>query len=239
VGLTVQHTPTNGKILATDNGKIMGECCCNPCTNDCPPLAVTVSWVGNPPELTGGTYSWLGEDFENGDTKYICPDSCSCTYGAGTIFGTTYFFGGGFCFRNKTTYYTMYINDWAITDLVLEGQYLNQKQFQTYGTHTNYTTCNFTNTTTIYFGSVWYKRITVDPLGTPTLSMTRKILGGTASSTVSNTTGLSTENITNASNFSISTPPVYIDSQLEGQLTTNSGVTIAWERAVLPDWCGQ
>lgn len=232
--LTVQQT-TGGKILATDDGKIMGECCC--CPSGCPPLAVTVSWVGNPPELTGGTYTWLGEDFENGDTKIICPDSCQCTYGAGSSTQGTYFVGGGFCYRYKTTYYSKYINDWAITDLVLEAQYLNQKKFMTYGTHTNYVTCNFTGTTTIYFGSVWYKKVAVDPLGTPTLSLTRKILGGTLSSTVSNTTGLSTENLTNASNFSISTAPVFIDGQLEGQLTTNSGVTISWER-VTSTWCG-
>jgi len=37
--------------------------------------------------------------------------------------------------------------------------------------------------------------------------------------------------------FVVKPPPIRINAQSEGQVTTNSGVTIAWVRGVLPDWC--
>ena len=238
---TIQAT-TGGGIIDKGGG-ILGECCCNECPNDYPPLAVTVSWTGSPPELTGGTYTWLGENFNNGDTKFICPTSYSCqSLGPVTNTLSTVFFDSVFCRIIQTYAYRKYLNQWkygtgGTQDFLLENQYLNQRYIPCYGTHTNYVTCNPTSCFTGY-GSVWDRTIDIRPLGGRRLYGRRIAFGGGTPATYTPIrNGISTDDIT-TSTFVLNPAPQAINSQQEGQLVTTSNVTISWKRAVLPDWCG-
>ena len=221
------------------------ECCCpgttttsvNPCTGGKVPLKVTISWTGTPPELTGGTYTWLGHDFSNGQTILVCPNVYNCsTIAPNTSTIYTFFGGGGSCSSVKLYQYAKYSNTWSITDANFGARYFLSQYLRYLGTHTNSVTCNTTFALSVN-GDILLKVVDLLPLGGRSLSARRRKIGSGATYTIDNTAGLTSDDIT-PSTFSIFAPPVFIDDQMMGQLTTTSGVTIVWTRGVPSEWCG-
>lgn len=242
----VPQVSLGGNLFVTGNGLVAGECCCpgttttsvNPCTGGKVPLKVTISWTGTPPELTGGTYTWLGHDFSNGQTILVCPTTYYCgKTDPTTLTPVSNFTGGGNCSFVKQYNYLRYSNLWSIADMNLQAVYFNSQYRKYYGTHTNSITCNVTTQFT-NAGSIWKKSLTASPLGGRSIRRTKAIIGGFFTTTNSNQAGLSTDTITPAANFAVTPAPIFIDDDILGQLTTTSGVTIAWTKGVPSEWCG-
>ena len=230
---TIQVT-TGGKVLTDGSGLVQRECCCNPCASDYPPLAVTVSWTGNPTELTGGTYSWLGEDFGNGDTRFICPTTYKCSKKATTT--TNSYLFGTYCIVTYNYNISNYKNTWRYgTQLFLGANYVAYNQRIRNGI-TSGTVCVPTTPGFYYTVFIYDRAAQVFPLGGRSLTLSRFRTPLTTAFT-QNSVGISTENLVPASSLDVTILPMRINGQQEGQLKTTSGVTISWERAVLPDWC--
>jgi len=241
---------TNGKLLTVGTAglAIASDCCCtttNPCPNEKPPLKVTVSWTGSPPELVGGNYVWLGQSFSNGESKLICPTDFNCSNATGTAaiqrspaagYNT---FGGG-CSFGVYIYSSDYANTWinnSTNGIVLDARWSYKKNIYYYGTG-NSVTCNITSTNTVAGPSaVYQRRALVYPLGGKYLVRERyRVTSPTISSqTFTISSGISTDNI-NPATFVVNTRPMKINDQQMGSLATTSGVTITWERAVTSAW---
>lgn len=246
---TIQRT-VNGKVLITSvSGKVAGSCCCgsvNPCPGSPPPppLRVTVTWTGTPAELVGGKYPFLGKQFGNGDSLLICPGTYNCQPKATVPFTSTFFQTSGTrCYYRYYYLNANYVNSWRkstathLGQINLIGNYITNRVLYKTG-NWNGTACAYTTSFWAYFtygvryvqasrtaATNWYLRVKRSYTKAGAGYITSRFAAGLAGDDFTETF------------FVVKPPPIRINAQSEGQVTTNSGVTIAWVRGVLPDWC--
>jgi hypothetical protein len=195
-------TPTN---TCTDGGNPVGA------------VKVTMNFAG------GGTVNWLGEEWSDGTTHYICPGLYGCTNPGATPDCTNAYFA------------QEYWGQGGAVDLLYLRGLNNGGDFVGYLANRGWNSVRIKGVT---FGKgtgggTWYLKIT----GQARINC----LGG--SGTYKNTgasTGLST--FPSATGIVPTAPAdaTPISNALFGQLTTTGGVTITWERAFPEDWntCG-
>jgi hypothetical protein len=193
-------------------------------------VKVTLNFSG------GGTVNWLGEEWSDGTTHYICPTSYNCgTYNAtpgGVACGTTY----NYVWRRET-WTALNTND----KLYLRGVTTNQtphfifdhrarRNVQVCGASLGKGTGGFWGLGGTVGGEIrWGMNYTNCNTGLNTTTYTYS--APTRLSTNRKATQIAATKVVDGA-------PV--GAEQFGQLTTNGGVTITWERAFPSDWntCG-
>jgi len=226
MGKTLQKTTGGDLLKTTAGGALQGECCCgtaDPCSG-VPGVDVTVTWTPGP-----ATYTIFGQTFSPGDTKTICPTNYACTTGALPTYYTPFWYEA-WTFTNAAG--SLLNFDGEVRGILAQGTFLS--------TITCFTIADYqavigmkayTGTVTLFKNGLYRNFHTVKVPSCNSITTSTYYTYGTQSQS-----NISTRIPANATGLD---PGVPIQDSAFGQLTTNNGITVTWQRGSFPfNTCG-